>query len=324
MMKKTLSVSLNPAIDVSCTAENIKPTVKIRTHDQVNDPGGCGVNVARVIERLGGKPDLLYLAGGVTGAMLQEIIGELSVIGHPIRASGATRISYTVRDLEQGLEYRFIPEGPEIKDAEFEQALNLAYELDYEYIVLTGSLPKNAPLDAYAQFAKIAVERGAKVILDSSGRALSSALSHGGIHLAKPSLEELEQLVGRRLDRDQAGAEAMKIINRGSCENIVVSLGADGAILARKSGYFHASAPKVKTGSAVGAGDSFVAAMVFSLTNGISVEEAFHLGIAAGSAAVITTGTQLCRREDVLRLYRRASSERDQVEVRKMLAVLDT
>jgi len=323
MMKKTLSVSLNPAIDVSCTAENIRPTVKIRTHDQVNDPGGCGVNVARVIERLGGKPDLLYLAGGVTGAMLQEIIGELSVTGHPIRASGATRISYTVRDLERGLEYRFIPEGPEIMDAEFEQALNLAYELEYEYIVLTGSLPKNAPLDAYAQFTKIAVERGAKVILDSSGPALSSALSHGGIHLAKPSLEELEQLVGRRLDRDQAGAEAMKIINRGSCENIVVSLGADGAILARKSGYFHASAPKVKAGSAVGAGDSFVAAMVFSLANGISVEEAFHLGIAAGSAAVITAGTQLCRREDVLRLYRRASSERDPVEVRKMLAVLD-
>ncbi|MEH6758654.1 MAG: 1-phosphofructokinase family hexose kinase [Parasphingorhabdus sp.] len=323
MMEKILSVSLNPAIDVSCTAERIAPTVKIRTHDQVHDPGGCGVNVARVIATLGGKPGLLYVAGGVTGALLQDIIGQLPVIGYPIAASGATRISYTVRDLEEGLEYRFIPEGPDIKAGEFEQVLKLVCELDYHYIVLTGSLPKNAPLDVYTQLTKIAVERGARVILDSSGRALSGALSHGGVFLAKPSLEELEQLVGKSLNREQAGAETIKIIKRGNAENIVVSMGADGALLARNSGYIHAPAPKVRTGSAVGAGDSFVGAMVFALANGIGIEEAFHFGIAAGSAAVITTGTQLCRLGDVLRLYRREARERDQFEVGKMLAALN-
>lgn len=323
MMMKILSVSLNPAIDVSCTAESVAPTVKIRTHDQVHDPGGCGVNVARVIATLGGRPELLYLEGGATGALLRDIVGKLPITGHPVAASGATRISYTVRDLATRLEYRFIPEGSDIKPVEFEQISKLVSELDYDFIVLTGSLPKNVPLDAYATLAGIAARRGAKIILDSSGRALSSALSHGGIYLAKPSLEELEQLVGKSLDRDQAGAEAMRIVNRGDAEHIVVSLGADGAILAKKSGYIHAPAAKVKTGSAVGAGDSSVGAMVFALANGIGVEEAFHFGIAAGSAAVMTMGTKLCRRDDVLRLYRQAATGRDQVEVQKLLTVLD-
>lgn len=323
-MDKILSVSLNPAVDISCTAEAVKPTIKVRTSNQVEDPGGCGVNVARVIATLGGKPELLYLAGGATGALLREILSSLPIEQHHVALSASTRISYTVRDLKQGLEYRFIPEGPAINRDEFQQVLDIIEQLDFDYIVATGSLPENAPQDAYAQIAQIGARKDARVILDSSGRALSETLEQASVFLVKPSLEEMEQLTGKSLDPNRAGEEALKIIRRGSAENIVVSMGAQGALLATTSGVSFASAPNVTPGSAVGAGDSFVAAMTFAVANDIAIEEAFHLGIAAGSAAVMTTGTQLCRREDVIRLYKQEGASRDQTEVNKLITLLDS
>ena len=324
MKDKILSVSLNPAVDISCTAEAVEPTIKVRTSNQVEDPGGCGVNVARVIATLGGRPELLYLAGGATGALLREILGSLPVKQHRVVSSASTRISYTVRDLKQGLEYRFIPEGPAIKRNEFQQVLDIVEQMDFDYIVTTGSLPKHAPQDAYAQIAQIAARKGARVILDSSGRALSETLEQASVFLIKPSLEEMEQLIGKPLDPEQAGEEALKIVRRGSAENIVVSMGAQGALLAMTSGVSFGSAPSVTPGSAVGAGDSFVAAMTFALANDIEIEEAFHLGIAAGSAAVMTTGTQLCRREDVVRLYKQEGASRDQKAINKLITILDS
>ena len=324
MKDKILSVSLNPAVDISCTAEAVEPTIKVRTSNQVEDPGGCGVNVARVIATLGGRPELLYLAGGATGALLREILGSLPVKQHRVVSSASTRISYTVRDLKQGLEYRFIPEGPAIKRNEFQQVLDIVEQMDFDYIVTTGSLPKHAPQDAYAQIAQIAARKGARVILDSSGRALSETLEQASVFLIKPSLEEMEQLIGKPLDPEQAGEEALKIVRRGSAENIVVSMGAQGALLAMTSGVSFGSAPSVTPGSAVGAGDSFVAAMTFALANDIEIEEAFHLGIAAGSAAVMTTGTQLCRREDVVRLYKQEGTSRDQKAINKLITILDS
>ena len=324
MKDKILSVSLNPAVDISCTAEAVEPTIKVRTSNQVEDPGGCGVNVARVIATLGGRPELLYLAGGATGALLREILGSLPVKQHRVVSSASTRISDTVRDLKQGLEYRFIPEGPAIKRNEFQQVLDIVEQMDFDYIVTTGSLPKHAPQDAYAQIAQIAARKGARVILDSSGRALSETLEQASVFLIKPSLEEMEQLIGKPLDPEQAGEEALKIVRRGSAENIVVSMGAQGALLAMTSGVSFGSAPSVTPGSAVGAGDSFVAAMTFALANDIEIEEAFHLGIAAGSAAVMTTGTQLCRREDVVRLYKQEGTSRDQKAINKLITILDS
>ena len=323
-MDKILSISLNPAVDISSTAEAVKPTVKVRTSNQVHDPGGCGVNVARVIVTLGGKPELLYLAGGATGALMREILSSLALDQHWVAASAPTRISYTVRDLEQGLEYRFIPEGPAISRDEFQQVLDIVEQLDFDYVVTTGSLPKNAPKNAYAQIANIAAQKGARVILDSSGRALSETLEQASVFLVKPSLEEMEQLSGKSLGPEQAGEEALKIIRRGNVQNIAVSMGVQGALLATTSGVSFASAPRVTLGSAVGAGDSFVAAMTFALANNITIEEAFQFGIAAGSAAVMTSGTQLCRREDVIRLYKQEGASRQQKEINKLISILDS
>tara|TARA_R110000772_G_scaffold100306_27_gene200603 strand:+ start:441 stop:1460 length:1020 start_codon:yes stop_codon:yes gene_type:complete len=321
-MKKILSISLSPTIDVSCDAQHVQPTRKIRTFNQSYQPGGCGVNVARVIAELGSSPDLLYLTGGATGALLTDSLDKTTIRLHALASSGSTRISYTVHETQSGLEYRFVPEGTRMSDGEFQKVLEEIEKLDFDYIVLSGSLPKDAPPDSYARITQKAMARGALVILDSSGKALEKALKEPGVFLVKPSLGELEQLVGRSLDRDAAGHEAMALIKTGSAKIIVVSLGADGALLVQSSGIIYAPAPTVLVRSAVGAGDSFVGAMTLALSMGSTVEEAFHFGAAAGSAAVMTPGTQLCRREDVLQLYQQSANNRQMAENNDLLRKL--
>lgn len=321
-MQTVLCLSINPAIDVSCEAEQIKPTVKIRTFNQIHHPGGCGVNVARVIATLGGRPELAYLAGGATGALLSDSLDRLPIAQHRVEGPAATRISYTVHERAQGLEYRFVPESAAVTTDELEKVLAIVKRLPFDYLVASGSLPKGAPDDIYARLAPIAAGKGARTILDSSGTALKEALDAGGIYLAKPNLTELEQLVGHPLDRHKAGEEAMQIVRTGKAENIIVSMGEAGALLANAKKVLDVTAPHPAVRSTVGAGDSFVGAITFALASGIGMTEAFHFAVAAGSAAVMTPGTELCHRQDVLELYRRSVTKRTAAEGERLLAII--
>jgi len=310
-MQTALCISLNPAIDVSCDAEHVKPTVKVRTFNQIHHPGGCGVNVARVIGTFGGRPDLVYLAGGATGALLSDSLDRLPITQHRVAASAATRLSYTVHEQAKGREYRFVPESAAVTVDDLEAVVDMVERLPFDYMVASGSLPKDAPDDIYARLARVAASKSARTILDSSGPALKEALGAGGIYLAKPNLAELEQLVGRSLDRDSAGEEALQLVHTGKVENIVVSMGEDGALLANAKALIDVSAPQTTVRSTVGAGDSFVGAITFALASGTEIAEAFHFAVAAGTAAVMTPGTELCHREDVLRLYRQSVEQRN-------------
>lgn len=321
-MQTVLCLSINPAIDVSCDAEQVKPTVKTRTFNQVHHPGGCGVNVARVIATLGGRPELVYLAGGATGALLSDSLDRLPIAQHRVEASAATRISYTVHELAKGLEYRFVPESTAVTMDELDNILDIVKRLPFDYLVASGSLPKGAPYDMYARLARIAAGKGARTILDSSGAALKKALDAGGIYLAKPNLTELEHLVGHPLDRHNAGEEAKQLVRAGKAENIVVSLGEAGALLANAKKVLDVAAPNPTVRSTVGAGDSFVGAITFALASGIEMTEAFHFAVAAGSAAVMTPGTELCRREDVLQLYRQGVAKRKAAAGDRLISII--
>ncbi len=141
-------------------------------------------------------------------------------------------------------------------------------------------------------------------MLDTTGEPLRRALE-AGCYLIKPNLAELESLVGRPLPEPaQQEAEAMRLVEAGCAQIVTVSLGAEGALLATAEGCIRLRGPAIEPRSAVGAGDSFVAAMTLSLAQGRPVEDAFALAVAAGTAAVLTMGTELCRRADVERIYR--------------------
>ncbi|WP_193178239.1 1-phosphofructokinase family hexose kinase [Oricola nitratireducens] len=302
-MERILAIALNPAIDVSCDAEHVRPTLKTRTQNQKHYAGGGGANVARVIAELGGRVELVYLSGGITGPLYDGLLAQYDIGRHRIGMAGSNRIALMVHELDTNFEYRFVPEGPSVDPKEIEPVHDFIENYDGDYIVASGSLPLGAPVDTYSRMADAAKRKGIRFVLDSSGDALRHTMDHGGVFLLKPSMSELEKLVGQRLDERHACAAASELVKKGAAENIAVSMGKSGAILVNADGVVRMRSVHVREASAVGAGDSFVGAMVWWLEQGNSMHEAFRFGIAAGSAAVMTPGTVLCRRDDVFALY---------------------
>lgn len=309
-MTKILSIALNPTIDVSCDADRVKSMHKTRTSNQRQDPGGGGINVARVIAELGGAPEVAYLSGGATGILLNEFLNQTGIHLHPFKIDQPIRLAFAVHEETTGLEYRFVPEGPEVSASELEPVFELLRRTDADYVVASGSLPKGAPSDTYAQMMDALEGKNVRFVVDTSNEALRATLDHGGVFLFKPSIGELESLAGRSLDEKAAREFASDLVGRGAAENVVVTLGTKGALLVNAQQILRAPALHVAAKSAVGAGDSFVGAMIWSLSRGNSIEDAFRLGIAAGAAAALTSGTELCRRSDVLSLFEAEQAER--------------
>ena len=308
-MKPIVTLTLNPAIDSSCQADEVRPVLKIRTTGERYDPGGGGINVARVIRELGGEALAVYLAGGLTGQALTRMIDAIGLQHRAVPIRGYTRVSHTVYERSSGQEYRFVPQGPEIHDDEWQTCLRELDGLEFDYLVASGSLPRGVPDDFYARMAGMVSGKGARFVLDTSGEALKRALD-AGVYLVKPNLREFESVVGRSLrDPAEQEAAAMQLIARGRAEIVTVSLGADGALLATGAGCRRLHAPKVKPRRTVGAGDSFVGAVTLGLAQGRTPEDAFALAVATGTATVLTMGTELCRREDVERIYRQIKAE---------------
>jgi 6-phosphofructokinase 2 len=305
MCPQFVTLTLNPAIDLAATAASVRPTHKIRTFEERLDPGGGGINVARVMHAWGIEDVLaIIMTGGVTGRLVEEMLDEAGVPWRGIPIHGRTRISVNIHDGQSGLEYRFVPEGPLVEADEWHGALDALREVEAEWIVASGSLPRGVPSDFYAQAAEIAAQRGQKFALDTSGAALREAVGHG-VELLKVSLSELESLVGRELpDPEAQDREVAALLRSGAARLIAVSLGRDGAVLASNEGNSRRPAMPVREMSAVGAGDSFLAGLVLGLAHGISHAEALALGTAAGAAAVTMYGTALAHQVDVETFYR--------------------
>jgi 6-phosphofructokinase 2 len=301
-MKPIVTLTLNPSIDGAAEAEEIHPVRKIRTFNERYDPGGGGINVARVVRELGGEALAVYLAGGITGPLLDRLVETAGISHLSLPIAEDTRISHVVFERSTKKEYRFTPEGPCVREPEWRHCLAALAGLEFDYLVASGSLPRGVPADFYIEVARLVGSKSARFVLDTSGEGLWSALSQG-LYLVKPSRGEFESLRGRAYAHDLSLEQAARQLARsGAAELVAVSLGAEGALLATPKGLCRVPAPAVEVRSAVGAGDSFVAAMTLALQRGATAEEAFVYGMAAGTAAVLTPGTELCRRVDVERL----------------------
>ncbi len=299
MGPRIVTLTLNPALDLASTTELVRPTHKIRTTGEHVDPGGGGINVARVVHALGGEALAVLLAGGATGQYVGELLDEAGVARISVPTRGRTRISLTVFEAASGLEYRFVPEGPEVAATEWQAALDVLETVEGAWIVASGSLPRGVPPDIYATVARIAARRAMPFVLDTSGPPLAAALGHG-VTLLKPSLGELEALVGRKLPDPRAQeAEALALVRNGAARMVALTLGRAGAILATAAGTLRMAAPPVAVRSAVGAGDSFLAAMTLALARGEPAEQALAWGVAAGSAALGGVGTARIGRAEV-------------------------
>jgi 6-phosphofructokinase 2 len=303
-MTSIATLTLSPALDKSTSVEQVLPEHKLRCSEASYDPGGGGLNVSRAIRNLGGDSRALWTAGGPTGELLRQLIDDAGIRHEAIPVSGMTRENLAVYERSSGQQYRFNMPGAPMKGHEVERACARVAGLSPapDYLVLSGSLPPEAGDDVYARIIDRA-PADTRVVLDTSGPPLEHALERG-VFLVKPNLRELEEAERRSFENERDVMDAMqRCVRAGRAEVVVVSIGAGGALLVTADQTEHIRSPTVPIRSKVGAGDSMVAGLTLSLARGLSTLDAARFGVAAGAAAVMTTGSQLCRREDTERLY---------------------
>lgn len=309
---KIATLTLNPAIDKSAAVAQVVAERKLRCDPPSYDPGGGGINVSRAIRKLGGDSLAFYLAGGMAGKMLRELLDQEGLEQQVLELAGPTRENVIILEKSSGQQYRFGMPGPTVQEPEWQRCLEeievLLPRLDY--LVASGALPPGIPPDFYGRLAGLAQKHDTRLIVDTSGESLNLAVA-AGVFLIKPNLREFAELVGEEMvDEVQEERLAREFVASNKSRFVVISLGGAGVLAASPEGVERVPAPVVPLKSKVGAGDSTVAGMVLALARGKSWPEALRFGVAAGSAAVMTPGTELCRREDTERLFAQISQRR--------------
>jgi len=303
-MTGILTFTPNPTIDVSTSVERIVPTHKLRCAAARRDPGGGGINVARVIRRLGGEVTAVYPRGGATGQLLSRLVEREHIASETTEIAADTREDFSVHEETTGQQFRFVLPGPALAEPEWRACLDKLGALANRagFVVASGSLPPGAPPDFYARACRTVKSGDAKFVLDTSGPALKAALMEG-VYLIKPNLGELREVVGEALN-DEAGwvRACVGLVKGGRAAIVALTLGDRGALLVGRDRVLRAEPPPITPLSSVGAGDSFLGTMVWSLAAGFDLEYAFRLGVAAGSSAVLNPGTELAHPDDTRRL----------------------
>lgn len=297
-----VTLTLNPSVDHSVT---VACWVKNRTNRPLQfrrDPGGKGINVSRVVHRLGGTTVAYGLAGGATGQLVRAALDREGVPSELTEVAGETRINTIITDQSDGSQTRLNLPGPHVTDEELE-ALYLRLDAIPNpcCLVVGGSLPEGVPPEVYETVLASFTACGVRTYLDADGDPLRFGI-RAKPHLIKPNEYEIAELVGERLRDLEEFIDAARSLAGRAANIVVISLGEQGAVAADTDRVLRVRSPRVEPRSAVGAGDSMLGAMVLSLSRGEDLAEALRWGAAAGAAAVITPGTELCRPEDVHRL----------------------
>ena len=300
------TLTLAPSLDSATSTNQIYPEGKLRCSAPVFEPGGGGINVARAINHLGGNATAIFPAGGATGEHLCHLLKDEDVAVISVPAQEWTRQNLHVHIDTSGEQYRFVMPGAALSNAECQQLANKIKTIPADsLLVISGSLPPGTDTDYLCSLIHLAQKQNIRCIIDSSGDALSAALEVGNIALVKPNQKELSALVKHPLNQpDDVRLAAQEIIQSGKAQNVVVSLGPQGAMGINRDTSVQVVPPPVRSQSTVGAGDSMVGAMTLKLAAGAGLEDMVRYGVAAGSAATLNQGTRLCSFENTEKIYR--------------------
>lgn len=305
-IQPVLTITLNPALDLTTAVERLEPRRKLRCAPPRYDPGGGGINVSRAIRKLGGDSHAFVVLGGATGRQLRTLLDEEGIACTVYESRGETRISFRVVDRAADRPYRFVLPGPEQTGEEEGLLAALADCIGakgFRYAVASGSLPPGLADDFYARLACRVAESGGRFVLDTSGPALKAA-ERDGLFLIKPNRQEAQALLEGRAGTPKSDADlAQALVEQGIAEVVVLTLGRDGAIVGTADRLFRLRSPEVEVRSTVGAGDSFLAALTLGLAREWSLEDACRYGAAAAASTVTTEGTALCERAQTERFF---------------------
>lgn len=289
-------------MDISTETDEVIIDEKTRCAQPAHDPGGGGINVARVLTRLGINAEALFIAGGYTGDKLIHMLEEESIHCHVIKSPQLTRQNISIIDNSISKQYRFVLPGLVPNDEVWQEALEYISDtiLDYDYVVGSGSLPEGVPIDFYSRVAKIAVDHGKKFVLDSSASALMNGINNGAFFI-KPNSEEFENL--KELYGVDDDRELLDKLFSAGIQNVIQTFGKEKTVLHTPEKSFSFKPPTIKPRSAIGAGDSFVGGMIAGLINGFSTDKAISYGISAAASTLQSEGTDLCLLEEVEEIF---------------------
>ncbi|MAC76683.1 MAG: sugar kinase [Rhodobacteraceae bacterium] len=307
MRTDILTITLNPAVDLATTAPQVLADLKLRCSAPQVDPGGGGINVARAVRLLDGQATALVAIGGTTGARLLELLTHEGVPTVAFQGPGETRQSLSVTETATGLQYRFVMPGPDWTEADVARALRSVDQSagDGTLVVLSGSQPPGVAKEFPSMLAEHVTGRGARLIVDTSGPALTALAGapRQAIDTLRMDGAEAEELAGHPLPSRQDSADfARSLVVKGVARQVIVARGPDGSVLSNDAQSWHCTGPVVEVISKVGAGDSFVGAYTLSRARGAAAKDALRYGVAAASAACMTEATRLCDPEVTERL----------------------
>ena len=298
------AVCMNPAFDKTVTVDALQPGRVNRISRGCVDASGKGVNVAIVAQRLGLKARCIGCAGEVGAERFLRMLDGQGIEHRFLTVPGELRTNLKVVHLDGSGVTELNEPGAPVEGERLQAFLRMAQDtcLDTMLMVVNGSLPQGCPEGTYRDLMRAV---NVPCILDVSGRELLLGLEASPF-LIKPNIHELEATLGRRLNGMAEISAAAREMTALGAQNVLVSMGGDGAMLiTRDAGYFAPVIP-VAVKSTVGAGDSMVGGFLKGwVVSGGDLKEAFRWSVAAATAAVMTEGTQLVIPEDVTALVER-------------------
>lgn len=308
---KIITLTLNPCIDRTIWVDKLIAAEKLKAKQPEDEPGGGGINVSRAIKYLSEDSKAIFFNGGFNGSYFKELVKNEGVFFEEVVVKGDTRMNLMIIDESSSLEYRIGMEGSNISQDEIEHLYKiLSQQNNYDFLVVSGSFPKGMPDNFFEKIVAITTTHNARIIVDTSGKALKNAI-HEKVFLLKPNLSELSNLCGitETASIDEIIQATQTLLNTSQCTAIVVSLGSNGAVIVTQQEFHHILPPKAKVKSTVGAGDCMVAGMTIALSKNKPWKEILQYGIACGAAATLNSGKSLCKQEDVERLFKELMNE---------------
>lgn len=297
------TITLNPCLDEHITVNGLVVEEANRWSKLRRYAGGKGIDVSRAIHEMDSRTIAYGFIGGPEGRAVEILLDEEGVQFSFTPIEQETRTNFIITDTKTSQQTRIDAPGPRISKKELERFYRKVGEIHPEpdLIVASGSIPPGVPVNIYYNIVMEAKGYGVRTILDSEGKWLEEGIK-AKPYLIKPNVHEAEELLKRELPSEEAIIEAAVDIVEMGIEIAVISRGENGIIAATKQSIVKAIPPPVKMRNAVGAGDCTTAGLALKLAYREPVIEACRLGVAMGTAATLTPGTELCHRADVEKL----------------------
>lgn len=296
---KILTVTLNPAIDTRYNLENLSLGEINRIVSLNKTIGGKGLNVSRILDKLGSDVLATGLLGGYNGNFINDKIKETTIKNYFFQISGETRTCLAIIG-ESGLNTEVLEQGPIINKSEESQFIEKYNTLikEVDLISISGSLPRGLDPEIYNKLINNAKKLRKKVILDTSGKTLKNSIK-AKPYLIKPNIDEIQYLLGRKIKTEEDLVKAMRSLLEEGVENILVTLGKDGGYFLNQEKLYKLTIPKIKVKNTVGSGDSTIAGYLYGISKNYILEDTLKTALACGMSNASLSNTGDVKLDDI-------------------------